>query len=70
MNEPCREFDLQLSFKLISSLFLADLSTDCFLAQITSYDGIMRYKVSHEMSPGGELTTDTDVQITVSSLFA
>ncbi|XP_068699347.1 basement membrane-specific heparan sulfate proteoglycan core protein-like isoform X3 [Montipora foliosa] len=31
---------------------------------ITSYDGIMRYKVSHEMSPGGELTTDTDVQIT------
>jgi len=36
--------------------------------QITSYDGIMRYKVSHEMKPGGELTTDTDVELRVGRL--
>ncbi|XP_078373536.1 basement membrane-specific heparan sulfate proteoglycan core protein-like [Oculina patagonica] len=30
---------------------------------MTSYDGILRYTVSHEMKPDGELTTDTDVQL-------
>lgn len=33
--------------------------------QMTSYDGILRYTVSHEMKPDGELTTDTDVQLRV-----
>lgn len=30
----------------------------------------MRYTVSHEMNPGGELTSETDVQITVGALTA
>ncbi|PFX26969.1 basement membrane-specific heparan sulfate proteoglycan core protein-like isoform X2 [Stylophora pistillata] len=30
---------------------------------ITSYDGILRYTVSHEMQPGGELTSEIDVQL-------
>ena len=32
---------------------------------MTSYDGILRYTVSHEIKPGGELTTDTDVELRV-----
>lgn len=39
----------------------------CSFHQITSYDGIMRYRVSHEMDPDGALIVGTDVQITVSS---
>lgn len=39
--------------------------SDCDILQVRSYDGILRYTVSYEMKPGGELTTDTDVELTV-----
>ena len=40
-----------------------------FFPQITSYDGILRYTVSHEMDPGGKLTSETDVQLRVGCVF-
>lgn len=36
-----------------------------YFLQIASYDGILRYTVSHEMDPGGEMTSETDVQLRV-----
>ena len=38
-------------------------------SQISSYGGILRYTVSHEAQPGGELTSETDVQLKVWSPF-
>ncbi|XP_074625452.1 basement membrane-specific heparan sulfate proteoglycan core protein-like isoform X6 [Acropora palmata] len=42
----------------------AQQPSQMFLTWITSYDGIMRYRVSHEMDPDGALIVGTDVQIT------
>ena len=50
--------------------FIGDLvHGPSFFPQITSYDGILRYTVSHEMDPGGKLTSETDVQLRVGCVF-
>ena len=61
--------DFRLEVNHLSSILLGiKVKRLSRVLQIASYDGVLRYTVSHEMKPGGELTTDTDVELRVGRL--
>lgn len=58
-----------MEVKTNNAIYLRPRSWTFLILQITSYDGILRYTVSHEMDPGGKLTSETDVQLRVGCVF-